>query len=98
MTTITKQMRSIFLVMLLSSLAATPLLAKKGGGNAAAAAEHASKGAQAIQAKQFDVAVAEFTQAIASDPKDARMYANRAVALRALQKFPEALADCSKAV
>jgi tetratricopeptide (TPR) repeat protein len=97
-----KQMRSIFVVVLLSSFVTAPLLAKKSGGAAAAAAaaaEHAAKGAQAIQAKQYDVAVTEFTQAIAADPKDPRMYADRAVALRAIPgRIEEALADCSKAI
>src|SRR4051812_23356977 len=96
------QVKRIVMALLISSLVATPLMAKKasgGGGGAAAAVEHAKKAVELLQQKQFEAAANEFTQAIAADPKDARMYANRAVALRAIPgRLPEALADCSKAV
>src|SRR3982074_2042224 len=66
---------------------------RKGGGG-----DHMAKGAELAQQKQYDAAVAEFTQAIEADPKDPRTYTNRGTAYRASGKFAEAMADFSKAI
>ena len=109
MRTTTNQIRLLIVVILLSAPGVAPLWAAAKKGNAAA--EHASKGVELVQQKQYDAAVTEFTAAIQADPKNARYYASRGAALRAAAvaiaatdqgnsqaKLQQALADCAKAV
>ena len=109
MRTTTDQVRLLIVVTLLSGMGVGPLWGapKK----APAGADHAAKGAELVQQKQYDAAVAEFTEAIKADPKNGRNYANRGAALRAAgnalaatdqgnsqAKLQQALADCAKAI
>src|SRR3954464_2389397 len=87
-----------FIVMAMAiGLLAIPAEAAKhrgggGGGN------HADKGIELAQQKQYDAAILEFTKAIEENPKDVRNYTNRGTAYRASGKIPEAINDFSKAI
>lgn len=70
--------------------------AKKAGGGSSA--ERANKAVQLAQAGANDEAIAEFTLAIAQNPKDARLYNDRGSVYLTMRKFPEAAADFSKAI
>jgi len=67
---------------------------------AAGEASHMQRGIELAQQKNFEGAVAEFTKAIAANPKDPRGYTNRGTAYRAGNppRLPEAFADFSKAI
>ena len=109
MRTTTQKIRLLIVVILLSGLPIGSSFGAKKGGDAAA--EHAKKGIELTQQKQYDAAVVEFTAAIQADPKNARLYASRGAALRAAgmaiagtdqgnsqAKLQQALADCAKAI
>src|SRR6266576_5681288 len=59
---------------------------------------HSAKGFEFAKKKEYDKAIAEFTEAINADPKDAMNYFNRATAYRGAGKMDEARADFSKAI
>jgi tetratricopeptide (TPR) repeat protein len=104
----TQQISLLTVVILLSGVSVGSVWGAKKGN---AGAEHATKGVELVQQKQYDAAVAEFTAAIQADPKNARLYASRGAALRAAgmalaatdqansqAKLQQALADCAKAI
>src|SRR5438105_10670043 len=59
---------------------------------------HSAKGFEFAKKKEYDKAVAEFTEAIKAEPKDPMNYFNRATAYRGAGKMEEARADFSKAI
>ncbi|MFL6537801.1 MAG: tetratricopeptide repeat protein, partial [Chthoniobacterales bacterium] len=88
-------MWSVALVAL-ASMVQSALAQKKGGGGAGAS--HAQAGMQAAQAKNYDLAIAEFTKQIEAAPKDTKGYTNRGTAYRNAGKLNEAIADFTKAI
>ncbi|ORM41179.1 STI1-like protein [Babesia sp. Xinjiang] len=62
------------------------------------AEEHREKGNAFFKAFQFPEAKKEYDEAIKRNPKDVKLYTNRAAALTKLGEYPSALADCNKAV
>jgi tetratricopeptide (TPR) repeat protein len=92
-----KQITRVFIGVLFATLVVGPLQAKRRGGGGGGG-DHLGKGVELAQQKQYDAAIAEFTKAIESDPKDVRAYTNRGTAYRAAGKVIEALADFSKAI
>ena len=54
---------------------------------------HSAKGFEFAKKKEYDKAIAEFTEAINADPKDAMNYFNRATAYRGAGKMDEARAE-----
>jgi tetratricopeptide (TPR) repeat protein len=57
-----------------------------------------SKGAKAMDRREFDVAVKHFTRAVRIDPKFAEAYNQRALARYMLERFEECAEDCEKVV
>ncbi|MCS6989588.1 MAG: tetratricopeptide repeat protein [Chloroherpetonaceae bacterium] len=62
------------------------------------AAAYIKRGNSAFQAKNFKAAVADFTQAINLDPRNAIAYHNRGSARYCLGEYNEAIADFTKAL
>src|SRR2546423_5056169 len=59
---------------------------------------HSAKGVEFAKKKEYDKAIAEFTEAIKAEPNDAKNYFNRATAYRGAGKMEEARADFAKAI
>ena len=57
------------------------------------AEEHNAKGNELFAAKNWAAAKAEFDEAIKRNPKDPRLYSNRAAAHTKLQNYSEVLKD-----
>jgi tetratricopeptide (TPR) repeat protein len=57
-----------------------------------------SKGAKAMDRKEFECAVKHFTRAVRIDPKFAEAYNQRALARYMLERFEECAEDCEKVV
>src|SRR3954471_16303759 len=86
-------------VALLCLLPHAPAEAQKKKASAASeATAHNEAGIKLLQTNANAEAVEEFTKAIEASPKDFRIYNNRAKAYRAAQKFPESVADFTKAI
>ena len=75
-----------------ASLAFTVLLAFQ----AAAAVTPAQQGLKALNAKQYKTAVDDFTQAVASDPKNYAVHFNLALAYSLMGRFAEAIPEYKK--
>ena len=60
--------------------------------------DHIRRGSRYHDAGAYTEAVAEYTQAIALDPKNAAAYNNRGIAYRNLGKYAEAIADYDQAI
>lgn len=60
--------------------------------------EARAKGNEHFKAADFPAAVAQYTESIKRNPKDARTYSNRAAALMKLMAYPDAMKDCEKAL
>ena len=60
--------------------------------------DHFRRGNRHYHAREYEDAVAEYTQAIALDPKYARAYNNRGAANNYLGQYAEAIADCTQAI
>ena len=60
--------------------------------------DHIRRGSRYHDAGAYTEAVAEYTQAIALDPKNAAAYNNRGIAYRNLGKYAEAIADYTQAI
>lgn len=60
--------------------------------------DHIRRGSRYHDAGAYTEAVAEYTQAIALDPKNAAAYNNRGYANNHLGKYAEAIADCTQAI
>jgi tetratricopeptide (TPR) repeat protein len=102
---------SIFLTLIILAAATSRGYAKAraGGGEADA---HKKKGIELTDARHFDAAAEEFGKAIAADPKDPRLYHDRAIAYfsggqaadanrdtaGADQRYTSAIADFSKEI
>src|SRR5436190_24124639 len=65
------------------------------GKPAAGAASHMQRGIELAQEKNFDSAVAEFTNAIEANPKDPRGYTNRGTAYRQAAQVAGAAGDAA---
>src|SRR5438105_4936837 len=59
---------------------------------------HSALGFEAAKRRDYETAIAEFSKAIAAEPKDATNYFNRGTAYRGANLLNEALADFSKAI
>ena len=57
------------------------------------AEEHRTKGNELFAAKDWAAAKAEYDESIKRNPKDPRLYANRAAALMKLKAYPDAVKD-----
>ncbi len=64
-------------IILAASISGGHAKSRGGGGEADA---HKKKGIELMDARHFDAAAEEFGKAIAADPKDSRLYHNRAIA------------------
>ncbi|KAK1444883.1 TPR repeat containing protein [Babesia gibsoni] len=60
--------------------------------------EHREKGNEFFKAFKFPEAKKEYDEAIRRNPRDAKLYTNRAAALTKLAEYPSAMADCNKAI
>ena len=74
------------------------LVAAKRCGNTDAAADALKKGKACLEKKDFDAAIAAFTEAIRLDPKDAVAYSERGRAYVEKGDLDKAIADCSEAI
>src|SRR5947209_17503690 len=90
--------RYIILMVSAFALTSSPSGFAAKGDSGGAAAGHKAKGIELAQARQYDAAIAEFSAAIAANPKDSGAYHDRGTAYRAAQKFPEAIADFTKEI
>ncbi|KAF2197881.1 TPR-like protein [Delitschia confertaspora ATCC 74209] len=61
------------------------------------AEEYKAAGNKFFKAKEYNMAIKEYSKAIESDPKNATYYSNRAAALMSANRFAEALEDCKMA-
>jgi Cytochrome c biogenesis factor len=59
---------------------------------------HSAKGVEFAKKKEYDQAIAEFTEAIKAEPNDGKNYFNRGTAYRGAGKMEEARADFAKAI
>ena len=57
-----------------------------------------SRGIQRINAKNYQGAIADFTQVLQQNPRSAEAHLNRGLALARLKKYQEALKDFDRAV
>ncbi|MDO8637611.1 MAG: tetratricopeptide repeat protein, partial [Dehalococcoidia bacterium] len=62
------------------------------------AIEHNNRGIDLANAGKYDEAIAEYTKAIAIDPKYANAYANRGIAYNNKKQYDMAIIDLSKAI
>jgi stress-induced-phosphoprotein 1 len=67
-------------------------------GDVAIAAERKQQGNEAFAAKEFDVAVRCFTEAIELDPTNHVLYSNRSAAYASMGAYEEALADAERCI
>jgi tetratricopeptide (TPR) repeat protein len=89
--------RTLFILLapiLSATLISVSHAKSRGGGEADA---HKKKGIELIDAKHFDAAAEEFGKAIAADPKDPRLYHNRAIAYFSGGQAAEASRDTAGA-
>lgn len=61
------------------------------------AEEYKAAGNKFFKAKEYNMAIKEYSKAIEADPKNGTYYSNRAAALMSANRFPEALEDCKTA-
>jgi tetratricopeptide (TPR) repeat protein len=59
---------------------------------------HGARGADWLNKKEYDKAIADFDQAIRLDPKDAYAYHNRGLAWSDKKEYDKAIADYSEAI
>lgn len=78
--------------------AAPPTTPAPGASAAQTAEEYVNQGKEAIKSKQFDQAIASFSEAIKLDPKSIPAYNNRGIAYCEKGNFDKAIAEFSQVI
>jgi len=77
---------------------AAPAPAATGAGAPKTAEEYINQGKEAIKSKQFDQAIASFSEAVKLDPKSIPAYNNRGIAYCEKGNFAQAIAEFSRVI